>query len=47
MLPAEIVAKAYGISTRTLYRWIEQNLVHFRECSDGTVLVCEHSIPRQ
>jgi hypothetical protein len=45
MMPVEIAAKAVGVSPRTLYRWIEQGKVHFRELSDGTVLVCENSVP--
>ena len=45
MVPVEIAAKAVGVSPRTLYRWIEQGKVHFRELSDGAVLVCEESLP--
>jgi len=44
MMPVELAAKAAGVSPRTLYRWIEQNKVHFRELSDGAVLVCENSL---
>jgi hypothetical protein len=47
MLPVEMAAKASEISLRTLYRWIEQNRVHYRELNDGTVLVCENSIPNR
>jgi hypothetical protein len=45
MMPVDLAAKASGVSPRTLYRWIEQNKVHFRELSDGAVLVCENSLP--
>jgi len=45
MIPVDLAAKAAGVSPRTLYRWIEQNKVHFRELSDGAVLVCENSLP--
>jgi len=45
MIPVELAAKAAGVSPRTLYRWIEQNKIHFRELSDGVVLVCENSLP--
>jgi hypothetical protein len=45
MLPVELAAKASGISTRMLFRWIEQDRVHYTELSDGTVLVCEKSLP--
>jgi hypothetical protein len=46
MLPVEWAAKAAGVTPRTLYRWVEQSRVHFRELSNGTVLVCEKSLPR-
>lgn len=44
MLPVELAAKAAGVSPRTLYRWVEQGKVHFRELSDGTLLVCDRSL---
>lgn len=47
MLPVEAAAKASGVSPRILYRWIEQDQVHYRELSDGTVLVCENSLRRK
>lgn len=47
MLPIEMAAKAAVVSPRTLYRWVEQNKVHFRELSDGRVLVCANSLPRR
>lgn len=47
MLPIEMAAKAAVVSPRTLYRWVEQSKVHFRELSDGTVLICENSLPRR
>ncbi len=45
MLPVELAAKAAGVSPRTMYRWVEQGKVHFRELADGVVLVCENSLP--
>lgn len=47
MLPVELAAKASGISPRMLYRRIERDQVHYRELSDGTVLVCENSLLRK
>lgn len=47
MLPIELAARAAVVSPRTLYRWVEQGRVHFRELSDGTVLICENSLPRR
>jgi hypothetical protein len=46
LLPVELAAKAAGVTPRTLYRWVEQNRVHFRELGDGTVLICENSLLR-
>ncbi len=45
MMPVELAAKSAGVSPRILYHWIEQDKVHFRELSDGAVLVCETSLP--
>lgn len=44
MLPVVIAARLAGVSHRTLYRWIEEDRVHYRELGDGAVLVCEKSL---
>jgi hypothetical protein len=43
MLPVEAAVALAGITPRTLYRWMEEEKVHFIESSDGTVLVCAQS----
>jgi hypothetical protein len=47
MLPVEIAAKACGVSPRVVYRWVEQDRVHYSQLTDGVVLVCENSLPSQ
>lgn len=39
MVTPEQAAKVAGVSTRTIYRWIEANAVHFLEDS-GHICVC-------
>jgi len=43
MLPVEAAAAVTGITQRTLYRWMEEEKLHFIESPDGTVLVCAES----
>lgn len=45
MLPPEEMAKLRGISTRTIYQWMEAGRLHFRESADGTVMICLASLP--
>jgi hypothetical protein len=47
MLSVPLAASAAGVSTRTLYRWIGDDRIHFRESADGTVRICEKSLPAQ
>ena len=44
MLTAEGAAGAAGVTTRTVYRWVEQGKVHFTETAEGKVLVCVNSL---
>jgi len=44
MLTPEQAAPIGGVSTRTIYRWIEANAVHFHE-QKGCVLICLRSLP--
>jgi predicted DNA-binding transcriptional regulator AlpA len=46
MLPVPWAAGIAGVSSRTIYRWVEENRVHFSESRDGTVLICENSLHR-
>ena len=47
MLPVALVTKTARVSSRTVYRWVEENQLHFVESSDGTVLICENSLRRK
>lgn len=44
MIGPEEAAVWSGTSTRTIYRWIEDNRVHFVERPDGVLLVCVRSL---
>ena len=44
MVPPEEAAVLAGVSTRTMYRWIEAGKVHFGETRDHLILVCAKSI---
>jgi len=46
-LPVPLAARGAGVSPRTIYRWVEESQVHFRETTDGIVLICEKSIHRK
>ena len=35
-----------GIGTRVIYRWVEEGVIHFRETSNGSLLVCLNSFAR-
>jgi hypothetical protein len=35
-----------GESTRTIYRWIEEGLIHFKETPEGHLFVCLASLPQ-
>ena len=38
-------AALVGESTRTIYRWIEEGLIHFAETGEGHLFVCLASLP--
>ena len=44
LTPEEVGAMA-GVSTRTVYHWVETGLVHFQESEAGIVFVCLASLP--
>ena len=33
-----------GVSARTIYRWVEEGIVHFAETADGLLLICQQSL---
>ena len=41
--PEEAAALA-GISTRTLYRWVEAGQLHFQETAEQSLLICLNSL---
>jgi hypothetical protein len=43
MLPVDTAATITGTTPRMLYRWIDEEKLHFVESSDGTVLLCAES----
>jgi len=46
MLKPEEAAAVAAITPRTIYRWVEAGKLHFTESSDGWLLVCLNSLPR-
>ena len=46
MLTPEEVGALAGVSTRTVYHWVETGHVHFQESASGIVYVCLTSLPR-
>ena len=43
MLPVETAAVVTGATPRMLYRWIDEEKLHFIESPDGMVLLCAES----
>jgi excisionase family DNA binding protein len=46
MITPHEAAAVTGISTRTIYRWIEADSIHFTETHEGSMLVCLNSLSR-
>jgi hypothetical protein len=44
MLTAEAAAAAQGTSPREIYRWLDDNKLHFQESPSGTVFICSESL---
>ena len=44
MLTAEAAAAAHGTSPREVYRWLDDNKLHFQESPSGTVFICSESL---
>ena len=47
MLTPEDAAFSAGVSARTVYRWVEQAKIHFRESASGALVVCPRSVLEQ
>jgi hypothetical protein len=46
MASPEEAAAIAGVTTRTLYRWIEMGKLHFSEDAQGTLSICVPSVSR-
>lgn len=44
MITPEEAAKFTGVSTRTIYRWVELEHPHFTETPEGRLLICPNSL---
>lgn len=47
MVTPDDAALAAGVSARTIYRWVEEDKIHFCENAAGTLAVCPRSILEQ
>ena len=47
MLTPDDAALAAGVSSRTIYRWVEEAKIHFRESASGSLVVCPRSVLEQ
>jgi hypothetical protein len=45
MITPEEAAIILQSSTRTIYSWVEADLIHFREQPGGSLLICLDSLP--
>lgn len=44
MVTPEQAAALVNVTPRTVYRWVEAQLLHFIEESDGRLLICRNSL---
>jgi hypothetical protein len=45
MVTPEVAAAIAGVGSREIYRWIEEEKLHFSETGGGLVFVCCSSLP--
>jgi len=45
MVAPEQAAVIAAVPVRTVYRWVETGIVHYREAPDGSLIVCVKSLP--
>ena len=45
MVTPEQAAAVAHVPVRTIYGWVELGLVHYREGSNGSLIVCLNSLP--
>jgi excisionase family DNA binding protein len=44
LVTADEAATVIGVSTRTIYRWVEAEKLHFSETAEGSLLICCNSL---
>ena len=45
MVAPEQAAVVAAVPVRTIYRWVETGIVHYKEAPDGSLVVCVKSLP--
>lgn len=45
MVAPEQAAIIAAVPVRTIYRWVETEMIHYREEPDGSLIVCVKSLP--
>jgi len=45
MVTPEQAATVAQVSVRTIYSWVEREMVHFKEGTNGSLTVCLNSLP--
>jgi len=45
MVPPEQAAVLANVTVRMVYRWVESDVVHYKEEPNGSVMVCVKSLP--
>jgi hypothetical protein len=45
MITPEQAAAMLSSSTRTIYSWVEAAIIHFSEQPEGSLLICQDSLP--
>ena len=46
MLTPDEAATIAGLSSRLIYRWIEDGRIHFSETGGGHLLICQSPLPK-
>jgi hypothetical protein len=44
LLSPEVAAATRGVSTREIYRWLDEKELHFQELQSGTIFLCSESL---
>jgi len=45
MVAPEQAAVIAAVPARTIYRWVETKMIHYKEAPDGSIIVCVKSLP--